>query len=133
MHSTNYTNTLILISGDCPVAAGTVPPRPGTVAALQYKLLTDAPYQLTSDDLLIAVLANRQGIPQDEVEALREAFHARGQACLRASPLVKTYGWGLHHDAQSRVALVGAETADYARLAADPAVTKTTGMRSSRG
>lgn len=132
MHSINYQNTLILVATDCAATQGTVPTKPGTVAALQYQMLRDAPYALTSDDLLVAVEAQRRGIPDDEQAALRAEIFAKPQACLRASPLVKTYGWGLHHDAQSRVALIGCDTADYARMAADPDLAKAPGMRSKR-
>ncbi len=52
MHSTNYTDTLIRVSQDCRAMAGTVPPKPGSIAALQYDLLASAPYTRTSDDLL---------------------------------------------------------------------------------
>ncbi|WP_298711512.1 DUF6157 family protein [Micrococcus sp. 2A] len=45
----------------------------------------------------------------------REAFFAKSQACLRASPLGKRHGWGLHHDAEGRVALVPLGSARCAR------------------
>jgi len=133
MHTINYQNTLILVATDCAATHGTAPTKPGTVAALQYEMLRDAPYALTSDDLLVAVEAVRRGIGTDEHEALRAEIFAKPQACLRASPLVKTYGWGLHHDDLGRVALVGCDTSDYARMAADPALAKAPGMRSRRG
>lgn len=127
MHSTNYRNTLITVATDCPVDVGTPPDRSGTVAAWQFALLSAAPYTMTSDQLLLAVATSRKG------EIAAETFFAKPQACLRTSPLVKTYGFGLHHDDQGRVALVAKESPRYAELAADPAVTKRPGMRSSRG
>ena len=127
MHSTNYRDTLITVSGDCPVTVATPPARPGTVAERQFALLSAAPYAMTSDELLLAVENERKG------PVTAEAFFARPQACLRASPLVKKNGYGLHHDAEGRVALVALEGADYARLLADPAIAKCPGMRSARG
>ena len=127
MHSTNYSDTLITVSGDCPVAVATPPGKPGTVAERQFGLLSSAPYAMTSDELLLAVENDRKG------PVAADAFFARSQACLRASPLVKRHGYGLHHDAEGRVALVAMEGADYARLLADPMIAKRPGMRNARG
>lgn len=126
MYSTNYRDTLITVSTDCPVAAGTAPGKPGTIASLQHAMLAGQPYALTSDDLLFAVHAERHP------GAVREDFFARPQACLRASPLVKQLGWGIHHDSEARIALVPMESAEYQRLLADDTVKKTPGMRSKR-
>jgi hypothetical protein len=125
MHSTNYRNTLITVSGDCPVTAAAA--KGGTIAERQFARLSAAPYAMTSDELLLAVESERKGA------VTAEAFFARPQACLRASPLVKKHGYGLHHDAEGRVALVAMESPDYARLLADPAIAKRPGMRSLRG
>jgi len=127
VHTTNYTNTLITVSPDCPVTTGTPPAKPGTVAERQYALLRDAPYTMTSDELLLAVECDRKG------PVTAETFFAKAQACLRASPLVKKQGYGLHHDAAGRVALVAMESDAYARLLADAGVVKRAGMRSGRG
>lgn len=125
MYSTNSRDTLITVSADCPVAAGTVPEKPGTVAAVQHGLLAE-PYAMTSDDLLFATYRARGG------DRSREDFFARPQACLRASPLVKQFGWDVHHDAEGRIALIAAESDAYRRLLDDPAIRKTPGMRRSR-
>lgn len=132
MHTTNYSNTLILVSEDCDAPAGQVPGRAGTVAALQYEMLKDAPYTMTSDDLVFEVHAHRTGIAEAGREAARAVFFSKGQPCLRASPLVKTYGWGVHHDDKQRVALVDTRSARYAELIEDDSVTKVNGMRSKR-
>jgi Family of unknown function (DUF6157) len=131
-HTTNYFNTLIEIAPDCPVAEGSVPPKPGTVAAMQYEKLMAAPYTRTSDELIFEVFAERSGIDKGEWAAARAAFFSKGQPCLRSSPLVKTYGWGVHHDAEGRVALYGAETAQYHDMIENEAIAKTPGMRSAR-
>ena len=130
-HTTNYHDTLILVAEDCRRGEGTVPDRQGTVAALQHELLADAPYRMTSDELLWQVELARNDSLTDSASA-REAYFSKGRACLRASPLVKSYGWGIHHDAKGRVALIGAETEAYRKLADDPAVIKLAGMRSKR-
>lgn len=120
MHTTNYTNAFITVSADTRATEGTTPPERAnpSVAALCFEMLVDAPYQHTSDDVLFTVWADRKGIPEGERAAAREQFFSEGQACFRASPLPKTYGWGVHHDAEGRVALVPMESPDYAHLAA---------------
>lgn len=127
MHTTNYTDTFIAVAPDCPATVAEVPPKRATpsVARIQYEMLVDAPYEHTSDDVVHASQGARRGID-------RETFFARGQACLRTSPLVKRYGWGLHHDAQGRVALVPVESTEYAALVADETLEQKAGMRSSR-
>ena len=125
MHSTNYRDTLITVSTDCPVPGGTIPEKPGTIATVQHGLLA-TPYAMTSDDLLYETHRVRSG------EKSREEFFAKPQACLRASPLVKTFGWGIHHDGEGRIALVDPRSDAYRRLLDDPTVKKTPGMRSKR-
>ncbi|WP_206431450.1 DUF6157 family protein [Sphingomonas koreensis] len=126
MKTTNYRDTLITASPDTPVTVGTIPEKPETVAGAQHALLAGKPYAMTSDDLLHAAHLARGG------DNDRDTFFAKPQACLRASPLVKQFGWGVHHDGEGRIALVGMESEDYARLLADPAVKKAPGMRRSR-
>lgn len=69
---------------------------------------------------------------ETEYEQARAQFFSKGQACLRASPLTKTYGFGIHSNAEGKVALYGMETAAYEKLWADPNVKKVKAMRSSR-
>ena len=81
---------------DSTATAGTTPTKAGSIAQIQHELLTRQPYHYTSDDLLFEVHALRQGIAAKDRKPAREAFFAKPQACLRASPLVKQFGWGLH-------------------------------------
>ncbi|QEV99963.1 hypothetical protein F6J84_07515 [Microbacterium caowuchunii] len=135
MGSTNYRGTFIQVAEDCPVEAAEPPPSTGkapTVAALQYALVSEHPYEYTSDDVLFEVHATRQSIDAEERAEAREAFFAKDQACLRSSPLGKRYGWGIHHDAEGRVAVVPLGSDEYRALAADPSVTQVKAMRSKR-
>lgn len=132
--TTNYIDTFIAVAPDCPVAVAEPPPataRP-TVAALQFDLITEHPYELTSDEILFAVHSMRNDIADGDLDTERERFFAKDQACLRASPLGKRYGWGTHHDENGRVALVGIGTTEYDRLLAEPTLTHKAAMRSSR-
>ena len=132
MFTTNYHNTLILVAEDCRAEIGTRPEKPGTVAALQHQHLAEAPYELTSDDLIFEVAAIRKSVPNTDRAVFRSDLFSRPMACLRASPLVKTYGWGLHFDADGKTALVARESKRYAELVSDPTVEKVRGMRSKR-
>lgn len=135
MVTSNYFNTFIAVAPDCPVSAPQEPPttsaRP-TVAALQFDLVMDHPYEMTSDEILFAVHVQRREIADADLEAERERFLAKGQACLRASPLGKRYGWGTHHDQHGRVALYGVGTPDYKRLVDSAELAHTAAMRSAR-
>lgn len=132
-HTTNYTNTFIEVSEDCPAEFGEEPPIAEnlSIAALHYRLLSEEPYTRTSDDVLFEAHALRKGIDPNDAAA-REEFFSKGQACLRASPISKRYGWGTHHDAEGRVAIFPRDSEEYAALAADPALTHKRAMRSSR-
>ncbi|MGQ7296406.1 DUF6157 family protein [Quadrisphaera sp. KR29] len=135
VHTTDYRATFIQVAEDCPVSAAEVPGlRAGraTVASLQYELISEHPYELTSDDVLFTVHADRQGVTEEDRPAARVEFFARAQACLRASPLGKRHGWGIHSDEDGRVALVPLGSAQYAALAADPSLKQLRAMRSKR-
>lgn len=134
MHTTNYADTFIQVADDCRAAAGTPPPeRPEpTVAQLQFAMIHGSPYRYSSDEVIFEVYAARQGIPAEEREARRAELFSKGQACLRASPLAKTYGWGIHHNAEGKVALYARGSEAYERLRADGSLTQLKAMRSSR-
>ncbi len=114
MHSTNYTNVFIAVADDCKTAVGKIPPaKPEkTVAQMQYELISAQPYHYTSDELIFAIYAAKNGIEPAAREAKRAAFFAKGQPCLRSSPLGKTYGWGIHFDGAARVAIYAKESPD---------------------
>jgi hypothetical protein len=132
MHTTNYRDTFIHVSPDCPVDHAIVPSRPGTIASLQYERIKAAPYTLTSDDLIFGIFADRSSVPDREREAARAAYFSKGQPCLRSSPLVKTFGWGVHHDSEGRIAIYGLGEENYALLAEREDLDQIDGMRSSR-
>ena len=134
MHSTNYFETFIAVADDSPVdrAEAPIPKQGPTIASLHYDLITAAPYAMTSDDVIFETSAIRAALADDEKDAARAAFFSKGQPCLRSSPLGKRYGWGIHHDAEGRVALVAAGTPEYERLSTDATLTQTRAMRSRR-
>jgi len=131
-HTTNYHNTFIQVSPDSAAMVGTAPTRAGTVAAMQYERLLAAPYTLTSDELLFGINADRRGLTGDDRKATEVEFFAKGQPCMRASPLVKTYGFGVHHDEKGRVAIYPVEGDQYAQFVASDHIENIKGMRSKR-
>ncbi|QIM19556.1 hypothetical protein G7066_15000 [Leucobacter coleopterorum] len=135
MGTTNYISTFIQVAEDCPELDAQEPPlgsKAPSIAELQYQLISEHPYELTSDDVLFEVHAIRKGIPAEKKREEREAFFAKSQACLRASPLGKRYGWGVHSDAAGRVALVPLGSNEYRALAEDASVKQLRAMRSKR-
>lgn len=132
--TTNYFNTLILVAEDTPTDHAVVPDlSKSTVASQQFEMLLDRPYAMTSDDLIFARVAMKDGIEDAEITDAQAVYFQTGRACLRASPLPKQYGWGIHHDAEGKIALVGMETDAYAALNADDSIKKVRAMRKSRG
>jgi hypothetical protein len=134
----HYHRTLIAVADDCPVDRAAAPPARGdkpTVAGLQYAMLAGRPHALTQEDVLFESWRARQALPAGaDLAALRQAFFAKPQACLRASPLAKQYGWGLLFDADGRVALLAMESPEYRRLVGggDPTLKVVKAMRASR-
>ena len=135
MHTTNYFDTFIAVAEDTSAVGPIEPPLRATpsVADSTYRMIAENPYRFTSDDVIFEVWADRRALPADQRGAARAEFFAKGQPCLRSSDLGKRYGWGVHSDAEGRVALVPLGTDEYARLAAgEDGVKVTRAMRSKR-
>lgn len=135
MHSTNYTNTLIEIAPDSKAKRSKIPPVRGekkTIANLEYEMISANPYKYTSDEVKFAIHAVRNEIPKTKQKSQRFAYFSKGQPCFRASPLTKSYGWGVHADAQGKIALVACEASEYQQLRADKSVKKVLAMRSRK-
>ncbi|GAA4466631.1 DUF6157 family protein [Nemorincola caseinilytica] len=135
VHTTNYHNTFIAIADDSPATTGEVPPQKGdnpTVAGMQFHMLVDNPYKYTSDDVLFRVYALRNNIPKSELKEARAQFFAKGQPCLRASPLTKRYGWGVHADADCKIAIYACGTPEYEQMIRNKDLQVVKAMRTSR-
>lgn len=78
------------------------------------------------------MFANRNDLTKAEYKQAREQFFSKGQPCFRASPLTKTYGFGIHSDRNGKIALYGRETDQYQKLVAEPNVKKVKAMKSSK-
>ena len=139
IYTTNVLNTFIRVAEDCPARTGEEPPlRAGnpTVARLQFEMIAQAPYKYTSDDVVFATSALGRQLDarasKKERSLARSELFSKGQACLRASGLGKRFGWGIHADAEGRVALYAIDSERYQALARDPKLTQTRAMRTRR-
>ncbi len=138
MSGVGYASTFIAVAEDCRATTGEVPPQragAATVAAVQHAMLTSAPGRWTQEDVLLASapgVRGRDDLDDAELARLREQYFAVPRACLRASPLPKTLGWGVHYDAEGRITLHAVDSPEYARLSADPTLTQLRAMRSAR-
>ncbi len=135
LHTTNYKNTFIEVAEDCLSKVGEIPPNKTdmkSIATLQFELLNQSPYKFSSDDVIFKVHARRKEITEKESDTARKQFFSKGQACFRASPLTKRYGWGIHNNEEGKIALYGSETLEYQKFVADDTVKKKKAMRSKR-
>jgi Family of unknown function (DUF6157) len=134
IHTTNYIDTFIEVADDTKTNSGTKPVAKDkkTVAEIQYELIANNPYKYTSDDILFQVYADRNDLTEVEYKQAREEFFSKGQPCFRASPLTKTYGFGIHSNSDGKVALYGMETAEYLSFLADTKIKKVKAMKSSK-
>ena len=135
----HITKTFVAVADDCPVVSGTVPsPKGGkaTVAVLEYELLSAHPYIYTREDLIFEVHLARSQISEQERKArgdeIRAELFARSHACMRASPLTKSYGWGAHYDEDGRLAIYPRESRQYARLSTAKDLDVVKAMRNKR-
>lgn len=135
LHTTNYCNAFVEIAPDSLASKGEIPPLKGdkkTVATIQFEMISKNPYQFTSDDVVFRVFAEKNDLTESEYEEARKKFFAKGQPCLRASALTKKYGWGIHYNADGKIALYGVESEAYGNFLVDPKLKTYKAMRSSK-
>jgi len=136
VHTTNYINTFIEVAEDCPEEMGVIPPRKGhrkTAANAQYEMISENPYIFSSDDVLFKIFAMRNKIPKADWETEQASFFSKVQPCFRASLLCRQYGFGVHSDAEGKLALFGRETDGYAALMTNQQIRKVKAMRFKKG
>ncbi|TLV01119.1 DUF6157 family protein [Dyadobacter luticola] len=134
-HTTNYQDTFIETAEDSPVKTAEIPPQKAggkTVAGLQFDMVYENPYKYTSDDVIFGVFAKRNDISRSDLAEEREKFFSKGQACMRASPLTKRFGWGVHSDSEGKIAIYPVDSEEYKKFANDENLKHTKAMRSKR-
>jgi len=132
MHSTNYFNCLITVADDCKKDHGTIPREKLTIANYHFKQITTQPLVLNSDDIIFNTYATRMNIAESDLEDERIRFFSTGQACLRTSPLAKSYGWGIYFNETGKVKLVDSASEEYNLLIKDISVKKIPAMRNKK-
>lgn len=134
MHSTNYYDTFIEVADDCPVIKAEIPPEKSikTAANLQFEMVKGHPYHYTSDEVFFKVFAMKREIGEAQMTTENENFFSKGQPCFRSSPLPKRYGWGVHSNAEGKVALYAMESEEYKKLSKDKTLEHLKAMRSKR-
>jgi hypothetical protein len=131
----NYYDALVQVADDCPVTAAQVPQARGgrkTKAVVEYELLAKHPYRYTEEDIAFEVYAALHEIPKAKRRTERTKFVSKGHPHLRVSPLAKRYGWGIHNNAEGKIALVAIESPRYKQLVDDPNIAKVKAFRSRR-
>lgn len=103
---------------------------------LEYELLTGKPYGYTGDELLFTVHLLRNGLPENPGARRRkevwDELFTKPHACIRASPLTKRYGWGVHCDRDGKMRLVPRESAEYRQLSRDASLQQFVALRNTR-
>jgi hypothetical protein len=136
IHTTNYKDTFIEVAEDCPVKSAEIPPQKGeerTAAVIQFEMVFSNPYKFTSDEVVFQVYAEKNKIKgKAQMTSEREKFYSKGQPCLRSSPLTKRYGWGVHNNAEGKVAIFAFESSEYKNFLKDKSLVHTKAMRSKR-
>ena len=134
----NYYNTFIAVAPDTSVKVGTVPVAHGeeVYRGPGVRAHSAQPYTYTQEEVQFAVHVQRQSVPPAELRARRvelwNEFFSKPLACMRASPLPKSYGWGLHFNEEGKVALVAVESPEYQRLSNNNTIEQTRALRSRR-
>lgn len=129
-HTTNYADVFITVSEDTKTLSSKTP-KPGTIAYLQYQLITENPYQFTSDEIMFKVHAMRTpGVKENSQK--ESGILSTPKACFRSSPLVKFHGFGIHFNSEGKVAIYGMKTKEYAAFLKDKKLKIIKGMRSAR-
>jgi hypothetical protein len=133
--SMNYYDTLIEVADDCPVSEAQVPQARGakkTKPVVEYEMLAKHPYKYTEEDIAFETYAVLQDIPKAIWPKERQKFLSKGHPHLRVSALPKRYGWGIHNNAEGKIALIAVESPEYKQLMNDPGITKIRAFRSKR-
>jgi Family of unknown function (DUF6157) len=134
----NYINTFIAVSPDTKAKLGSVPLARGkrSVAQIEYGLIANHPYKFTQEEVQFSVHLERTGVTPAQLNGRRNElwsdFFSKSMACMRTSPLARSYGWGLHFDSEGKVALVPMESPKYQKLSGSPSIEQTRAMRSKR-
>lgn len=135
MYSTNYYNTFIPIPEENKIQKGTIPTlKEGkkSIAYFLYENIIKHPYQYTSNELLFKAYIFTNGIDEADIKKHKIQFFSKKQLDLRGSSLVLSYGWGIHFNAQGKIALIGIDSNLYSQLTNDTSIQKVKALKIKR-
>ncbi|MGH9675845.1 MAG: DUF6157 family protein, partial [Candidatus Acidiferrum sp.] len=94
------------------------------------------PYTFTRNELIFEIYARRNNLSAKELKEraaeIRAELFKKPHPCMRASPLPKTYGWGVHHNEKGRIAIFAVDSGEYAKLSKSNDTTVLKATRSKR-
>lgn len=103
---------------------------------LQYELLSNHPYTYGHEELIYEVFIRQKAIPdavlQADAEMIKRELFSKGHPCLRASALIKRYGFGAHYNDKGKIAIYPMESAAYSMFLHDKSVISLPGMKTKR-
>jgi hypothetical protein len=135
IHTTNYFNTFIEVAGDCPVKQAEIPRQKEeekTPVTIVFEMIKNNPYKYTSDEVLFYLHAVKNRISEAAWNFEKQKYFSRTQACLRSFPFAKRYGWGIHYNAEGKIALYAIESSEYKKLSKDKTLKIVKGTRTKR-
>ncbi|MCU9614582.1 DUF6157 family protein [Caldibacillus lycopersici] len=131
----SYKNTFITISEDSPRNTAVIPvpknEKP-TIASIEFELIKNNPYHYTQADVQFQTYVRKNKLETENLAELKDQFFSKPKACFRASPLVKSYGWGIHYDNEGKIALYAVNSEEYLALEKEAHIQKLKGMRTKR-
>lgn len=136
----SYKNTFVKISEDCPVVVAEIPQKKNgkkPAHVIQFELLTENPYRFAHEELIWEVYVHHKEIPNEILESqegaeIKEQLFSKGHPCMRASALVKRYGFGAHYNEQGKIAIFPAGSEEYEQFMQAKNVKKVPGMRNKK-
>ncbi|MBF9252506.1 hypothetical protein I2I11_04300 [Pontibacter sp. 172403-2] len=135
----SYINTLIRVSDDCPVQVSEIPVAKNNkkpAHLIQYELLTSNPYRFGHEELIYEVFVRQKEIPAAVLETdaakIKDELFSKGHPCMRASALVKKYGFGAHYNEEGKIAIYPVESKAYQSFMEDKDIKVIAGMRTKK-
>lgn len=135
----SYLNTFIKVSDDCPVNHSEIPVSKGDkkpMHLLQYELLTGHPYTYGHEELIYEVFIRQKAISdailKSDSEKIKKELFSKGHPCLRASALIKRYGFGAHYNDKGKIAIYPMESNEYSNFVKDESIISLRGMKTKR-
>lgn len=134
----SYINAFVRVSEDCPVTESEIPIAKGDkkpAHLIQYELLIDSPYTYDHEGLIYEVFIRHKAIPvtsKPDSKRIKEELFSKGHPCMRASALVKRYGFGAHYNQDGKIAIYPMESNEYEAFASDRDVKQLPGMKTKR-